>query len=177
MKKNRDMKAEKKVVDFLLDHPEEKWYLSQIARASGASVSTCHQILERKAKEKWLEKEKLGNLSLYSLQLDDALSRQLKIARTLEILKPLVKKLQLSSQKIILFGSAAQGRDTAKSDLDLFILTREKKRVRQVLSRTKFGRKIQALIKNYLELIELKDKDKYFYDQINKGLVIWEEKR
>lgn len=174
MVKKRDTKAEKKIVDFLLDHAGEKMYLTQIARASGASVSTAHQILERKVAEDLLKKEKLGNLSQYVLNLNDSFVRQQKVTRVVGLLKPLVEKLQPYSRKIVLFGSAAEGTDSAGSDIDLFILANEKEECQEIVFATKINRKIQAIIKDILEFSELREKDKFFYEEIKKGRVLWE---
>lgn len=175
MIKTRDTQAEKKIMDFLLDHSGEKLYLSQIAKSSGASVSTCHQVLERKTGENLLVREKLGNLSIYFVDPNNALNRQLKVVRTLELLNPLIEKLKDFTKKIILFGSTAEGTDTPESDIDLFILTSEKDEVQEIISGAKTGRKIQAIIKNFLEFVEMKEKDQFFYEEINKGRVLWEE--
>jgi len=174
--KKRDRQAEKKIIDFLLDYTGKKHYLSIIAKGSGVSTSTCHQILEKKTKAGLVKKEKYGNLSLYTFDLDDPLVRQLKITRTVEILKKLVKELKKESQKIILFGSASLGRNTYQSDLDLFILTNEKQEVRRIIKKFKTKSKIQPVIKNILEFGKLKRKDKFFYEEINRGTVLWEAK-
>lgn len=171
----RDMKAEKKVIDFLLDHTGEKKYLSQIAESSKVNISTCYQILERKVAEDLVEKVKFGNLSIYFLDSSDPLVCQLKVSRAVELIKPLIEKLKDVSQKITLFGSAARGKDTAESDFDLFILTNDKGEVKKIVRKSKIGRKIQPVVKNFLEFSELKRKDKVFNEEINKGKILWEE--
>lgn len=174
----RDMKAEKKIMNVLLDNVGgEKMYLSQIAKKSGVSLSTCHQILERRVANREIEKVKMGNLNIYFLDKNDPLVSQMKVARAIELLKPLLIKLQDVSQKIILFGSAAQGKDVADSDFDLFILTSDKKKVQKITSKSRIGREIKPVIKNFLEFMELKEKDRIFYEEINKGVVLWEERR
>lgn len=174
MKKSRDMKAEKKIFDFLLDHDGKKMYPAQIARMSGASVSTTYQVLERLKKEKKLKEEKLGNLNLVSLDLNDSLIRQNKVTRTVELLKPLIEKLKDFSRKIILFGSAAEGTDRVESDVDLFILSNEKSEVRRIISKANIDKKIQAVVKNSLEFSEIREKDRFFYEELKKGRVLWE---
>ena len=177
MKKNRDTKAERKIMDTLLDNiGGEKMYLSQIAKSSRVSISTCQQILERKAKEGEIGKVKLGNLSIYFLDPEFPKVRNLKIARAIELLNPLIEKLKEVSRKIILFGSASQGRDDVGSDFDIFILANDKNEVNKIISRSSIGRKIQPVIKNFLQLTELKEKNRTFYDEIMRGLVLWEEK-
>lgn len=174
----RDMKAEKKIMDVLLDNVGgEKMYLSQIAKSSGVSVSTCHQILEKRVAKKEIEKVKMGNLNIYFLDQNDPSISQMKVARAIELLKPLLAKLQKVSQKIILFGSAARGKEEPDSDFDLFILTNEKKEAQGIIKESKIGQRIQPVIKNFLELMELKKKDRVFYEEINKGKILWEANR
>jgi len=173
----RDMKAEKKIMNVLLDNVGgEKMYLSEIARVSGTSISTCHQILEKKVTEGQIEKVKFGNLCIYSLDQGDPLVAQMKIARAIELISPLLEELQEVSQKIILFGSSAQGKDTTESDFDIFVLSEEKKEVQKIISKSKIGRKIQPLIKNFLEWTQMKRKEKFLYEEIKKGIVLWKEK-
>lgn len=173
----RDMKAEKKIMDVLLDNVSgEKMYLSQIARASDTSTSTCHQILEKKVAEGQIERVKFGNLRIYFLDQNDPLVSQMKVARAIELIRPLLKELQEVSQKIILFGSSAEGKDTTESDFDFFVLSDEKKEVQRIISKSEMGRKIQPLIKNFLEWTQMKKKDKFLYEEIKKGIVLWEEK-
>lgn len=171
----RDMKAEKKIINVLLDNVGgQKLYLSQIARTSGTRISTCYQILEKRVADKEIEKVKIGNLSIYFLDQNDPSVSQMKVIRAVELLKPLLNKLQQVSQKIILFGSAAQGKDMVDSDFDLFILTNEKKAVQEIINKSEIAQRIQPVIKNFLEFMELKKKDKVFYKEINQGKVLWE---
>lgn len=171
----RDMQAEKKIFNVLLDNVGgEKMYLSQIAKTAGVSISTCHQILEKRAANKEIERLKVGNLSIYFLDQNDPLVHQMKVARAIELLRPLLAELEKVSQKITLFGSAAEGKDTVGSDFDLFILTNDKKAVREIINKSEMAQRIQPVIKNFLEFMDLKKKDKVFYEEIGKGQVLWE---
>lgn len=172
----RDTRAEEKIISTLLDHTGEKLYMSQVAQEAGTAVTTTHQVLERKAEESFVKKEKLGNLSLYSVDPQDALVRQMKVKKTIELFRLLINKLKDSCQKIILFGSAAQGKDAVSSDLDLFILSNEKGEVQRIIKKSKIGRKIKPVIKNFLEWMAMKEENKFFYEEIKKGIVLWEGK-
>jgi len=172
----RDRKAEEKIVDVLLENVGQKLYMSQIAKNAGTAVTTTHQVLERGVREDFIQREKLGNLSLYSLSPQDALVKQMKIKRTIEILRPIIEKLKEFSQKIILFGSAACGEDRKESDLDLFVLSDDKQEAERIVSGANIGRKIQLVVKNFLEWTQVKKKDKFFYEEVRKGIVFWEEK-
>jgi len=85
-----------------------------------------------------------------------------------------VNKLKEISEKIILFGSCADGEDTSESDIDLLVLTNEKEKVNKKILNTKFNRKIQAVVVNTSDLIKIKEKDKAFYQEINKGITLWD---
>lgn len=172
----RNTGAKEKILNFLLDDPEGNFYLTQIAQGTAVADSTTQHVLENQISDDFLTKEKVGNLSYYRLNTDNPLVKQAKITRTLQEIAPLVECLWEFSQKIILFGSCAIGEDTRQSDIDLFVLTGEKDEVRGVISRFKSRRKIQAIIKNYLEFSETREKDNYFYEEINKGRVLWEAK-
>lgn len=172
----RDRKAEEKVINVLLDYVGQKLYMSQIAENAGTAVTTTHQVLERKVEENFVKKEKLGNLSLYSVDPQDALVKQMKIKRTIELLKPLVARLKDYSQKIILFGSAAQGKDTTDSDFDLFILSNEKEQVQRIVKKSEIGSRIKPVVKNFLDWMQTKGEDKFFYEEVQKGMILWEEK-
>lgn len=172
----RDTKAEEKIISTLLNHTGEKLYMSQIAQEAGTAVTTTHQVLERKVEESFVKKEKLGNLSLYSVDPQDALVRQMKVKKTIELFRPLIKKLKDYCQKIILFGSAAKGEDTTDSDFDLFVLSDEKKEVQRIIKKSEIGRRIKPVVKNFLEWMQTKGEDKFFYEEVQKGIVLWEEK-
>lgn len=170
----RDTQAKKKIIDFLLDNVGEQLYLTQITRGTGVSGSTVHQILEKARKDGLIQKEKLGNLSLYFLNPLDPVVKQMKVLRTTELLKPLIERCRDFSQKIILYGSGARGEDRKESDIDLFFLTGEPEEVRRIIAKQDFKRKIQAIIKNSAEWAELKEKDHFFYEEIKNGLNLWE---
>lgn len=170
----RNTKAQQIVWNFLLDNPGKKFYLTQIAKKLNISDSTVQQILEKQVKEGLAKKEKLGNLSLYSIEQTNPIVKQKKILRTIESLKPLLEQLKEWSQKIILYGSAAVGEDVAKSDLDLFILSNQKDQVYKIFSQSKIKNKVKLIVKNFLEWIQAKKEDKFFFDQVNKGKILWE---
>jgi len=124
----------------------------------------------------FLKKEKLGNLKLHFVNQLKPAVKQAKIDRTLQKLNPLIKELKEWSKKIILFGSAAVGENTKGSDIDLFVLSNEKNQVYKLFSQSKLrGDRVKLVVKNILEWRELKEKDRFFHNQINKGKVLWDQ--
>ncbi len=171
----RNTKAQQIVWNFLLDNTGKKFYLTQIAHKTKVSDSTVQQILEKKVKKELAKKEKLGNLSLYFIEQTNLLVKQEKILRTIECLKPLLKQLNKWSQKIILYGSAAFGKNMVESDIDLLVLSNEKDKVYEIFSKSKLKNKVKLVVKNFLEWVEIKEKDQFFFNQLNKGKVLWEK--
>lgn len=175
VKMKRNSKAQSIVWNFLLDRAGEKFYLTQIAKKTKISDSTVHQILEKKANRGLVKKEKLGNLSLYSLNQSSPSIRQEKVLRTTRLLESLIKQLKECSQKIILYGSAAGGQNRADSDIDVFVVSNEKGQVYKFFSQSKIKNRVRLVVKNYLEWLEMKEKDKFFFDEINKGKILWDK--
>ena len=90
-------------------------------------------------------------------------------------MKPIVDKLKRISSKIVLFGSCATGEDIIDSDIDLFILTRDVSKIKNIFNNIRFDRKIQPVIVNSDDLIRLKEQDKAFFNEMKKGVILWDE--
>ena len=91
------------------------------------------------------------------------------------MLRPVVVQLHPLARRVVLYGSAAEGLDTAESDLDLFIVAPNRKSVRAVLEDTIDGRRIQAVIVSEQELAVLKSEDPTFFAQIQQGLILLQD--
>ncbi|KKR33003.1 MAG: hypothetical protein UT63_C0026G0011, partial [Candidatus Gottesmanbacteria bacterium GW2011_GWC2_39_8] len=100
-----------------------------------------------------------------------------KVLKNILLLQPIIKKLEPLSKKIILYGSASRGEDSPNSDMDLFVLSKEPQTTKNLLFSVKVKRKIQAIVKSPTELADLKEEEKIFYEEVNRGITLWEEKR
>ena len=76
-----------------------------------------------------------------------------------------------------MFGSCGRGDDTINSDIDLFILTDNgnKDKINNIIESTKCERQINPVIVDTVEIMQLEKDDKTFYNEINKGIILWEE--
>lgn len=76
----------------------------------------------------------------------------------------------------ILYGSCAKGEDTATSDIDLFIETREKEKVSWILNdiQPTISRTLSPVILTPDETYTMKSEDLPFYSSIQQGIVIHE---
>lgn len=125
-------------------------------------------------RENLVLKQKIGKSFLYFVSANSLFIKQLKILKNISALSPLLKKLIPLSSKINLFGSAARGENDEESDFDLFILTNNKEAVVSVLSKSK--RKLQPIIKNQIEWVELEKKDPIFFNEVERGITLYDEK-
>jgi predicted nucleotidyltransferase len=164
------------VLNFFLADPMGEYYEREVARKTGVSRGSAHGILLALAKVDFLTREEKGRMLIYKLNLNEPTVKQLKITVNTFALKKLVNNLKHDSRKIMLFGSCAQGTDTKESDIDLLIITNEKEQVRKIIN--VFGRKQQRqlapIIVDMTEFIKLKKEDKSLYENIERGVVLWE---
>jgi predicted nucleotidyltransferase len=165
-----------KILTFLARHPNQEFYVREIAKSINKSVGGTHNAL-KSLHILNLVKEKLSGKNLYYRVNDTNPSvKNFKIFITTTELNPLVNELKKTAEKIVLFGSCATGDDTSDSDVDLFILTQDTKKVNEYLKKKHLERTIQAAVFTATDLVKLKEKDKAFYQEINKGIVLWDGK-
>ena len=73
-------------------------------------------------------------MKFYQIAEDNTAVKQYKINLTLKLISLLINKLKTKSLEIILFGSTSRGEQTADSDIDLFVLTNDKKWIIKILN-------------------------------------------
>ncbi len=166
-----------KILTFLARNPEKQFYIREISKSINKSVGGAHKALKSLKKMDFVKENKSGKNVYYKINQDNPAVKNFKIFMTINELTPLVNQLKNISKKIILFGSCATGEDTDESDIDLFVLTNEKEKVNKKILKTNYNRKIQAVVVNAADLIKIKEKDKGFYQEINKGITLWNDQQ
>src|SRR3990170_2798791 len=166
-----------KILCFLLFDPMEQFYGREIARQAKVSVGAANQFLRRFHELGLVEMEKRGRTNLYRANLRNSASRQFKVLFNVLALNELVSEIMHVSERIVLFGSCAEGTDTKDSDIDLFILTSDPQALRRKIGRyqRELDRKIAPIIVSPTELAEMKMKDKPLYERISRGITLWEQ--
>lgn len=164
------------VLEFFLDDPMNEYYGREVSRKTGVSIGAANSILKLLTELDFLTREKKGNLLIYKLNLKEPSVKQFKILSNVFWLKQLVSELKLDSRKVVLFGSRAQGTDTKDSDIDLLIITTEKESVKKKINvfNRKQERYIAPIIVDMNEFISLKKEDKPLYENIERGIMLWE---
>ena len=165
-----------KILSFLVDNPGREFLGSEIQKAISISRAGVYLALRELIKEKLVIKTLKGKFLLYSIAYENPVVKQFKVLKNILFLQSIVSKLKSSAKKIILYGSASRGEDSPDSDIDLFVLSKEPPETKGILSSLKLKRKIQAVVKSPSEWAEFKDKEKVFYEEVNRGITLFEEK-
>ena len=164
-----------KILSFFSFCPGKIFSAKEISQQTGSSKGATNQSLRLLLAMDVILRERKGNLFLYKLNMENVILRQFKIFEILVDIQKLIKHIQPFCYQIILFGSCATGTNAMESDIDLFIKTDDKESVQKHISR--FNRNvptINAVIYDPLELLETQKTDKVFFNQVKKGIVLWE---
>jgi predicted nucleotidyltransferase len=164
------------ILTFLARNPDKQFYIREIAKNMNKSVGGTHKTLKSLKQMNFIKENKSGKNIYYQINQMNPSIRNFKIFITINELMSLVNKLKNISEKIILFGSCANGEDTIESDIDLFVLTNEKDKVNRKILNEELNRKIQGVVVNTGDLMKIKEEDKGFYQEINKGITLWDVK-
>ena len=165
--------SQQKILKFLANFPNKTFFEREISQKTRISRGATNIALKKLAQAGLIILEKKGRMSFYSVDLKNPVIKEWKVLNNIIRIYPLVKRVIKTSDKIILFGSAADGVNIKESDIDLFVLTNFPKKVKEIISKDK--KRIQLIVKKPLEFVEMKSKDAIFYEEIMKGIVLWEK--
>jgi len=169
--------SEQKILSLFAMNPDQSFYGRQISRRLKISLGAVHGALLLFEKLGVLLSQNIGKTKLYRMESFNPIINAFKILNTLLIIEPLIESLKKNSRRIILYGSYSTGTFTSESDLDLFIVSDEKEKIRNNIE--SFTRKtnldIRHLIKSLFEWIALEKEDPEFYAEVNLGLTLWEK--
>lgn len=164
-----------KILSFLVENPGKEFLGSEIQKATLLSRAGIYVALRELIRQKLVIKAQKGKFIIYSVAYNNPVIKQFKVLKNIIFLQNIVLKLKPLSKKIVLYGSVSRGEDDTRSDIDLFILSKNPEFAKAVLSSVRIKRKIQSVIKSPTEFIEFKEKEKIFYDEVNRGITLWEE--
>lgn len=164
------------VLELFFSDPMGEYHEREVMRRTRVSKGSANKMLRLLAREGFLLRQGRGRIVLYRLNTKEPAARQFKILVNVFGLRPLVGGLKDHARKIILFGSCAEGTDVKDSDIDVLVLTSEKDIVRRKVSEfsRKGERKIAPIIVGANELVRLKNRDKPLYENIERGITLWE---
>lgn len=167
---------EQKILDFLSKNPHESFYAAEIATRVHLSKGGTSQSLRKMAGEGLLKTEQRGRMIFYNVDPKSALVKQFKILKHVAVLGPLVEAIKDFSHRAVLFGSCASGEDTPESDIDLFVVTADKEKVKKLIfAQGLFKDKIQLILKTPQEFMGFEKKEPVLYEEISRGISLWQK--
>jgi len=165
------------VLKYLAAHPSGEFTEREIQEGVLISRAGANFALRALVRDGLIQAEKKGKTAFYSISLDNPVIRQIKVLINIIEIESIISELHDVSDKVVLFGSAATGTNIEESDIDLFVLANQLNNVMDVVRKSRLAEKIQAVIKKPMDYITLQKKDPVFYDEISRGLVLWEKKQ
>lgn len=112
----------------------------------------------------------------FKLNEKNAWTRQARAVLHTIYLDPLLDDLSSISHKVVLFGEAAYGGEPVDQAIDLFIVTtkRDRNKVLQALETSELNGRLRPTVVDGEELATLPQRDRTLYDQVSRGMVLWE---
>jgi predicted nucleotidyltransferase len=117
----------RRILGLLLLRPDDALHGREIARRTGLPAGTITRELGKLAEVGLLKREKRGNQQLYSADTTGPIYTELAsiLRKTSGLADVLVQALAPAAHKLkvaFVFGSIAQGRETAGSDIDVMLI-------------------------------------------------------
>jgi len=117
----------RRVLGLLLLHPEESYYVREIARLTGTIAGTLHKELATLAEAEILTVRPRGNQKLYTANRDCLVFEELasilrKTSGMVDVLATALLPMAEQIDSACIFGSVAQGRETTYSDVDILLI-------------------------------------------------------
>lgn len=159
-----------KAILTLVSQPK-KYSIRGLAKTAGIGVGTAKSCLD------WLKAKEIVNLEIigkthqYSLNLNNFMTRYMKILISLNelaeagIAKELAEKWP-SILSIVLYGSVANGKDDQKSDVDLLIISRKEMILKPLNAERKISREVTFMAYTLAEWRKKAKEDKVFYERV-----------
>lgn len=169
-----------KVLSLLVKFSDQELYEREVARKLAISPGAANRALNELYSDGAITRRRKGRMYFYSVDSSNALLIELKKLVNLILIEPLVEELKQISSRIVLYGSCALGTDNSESDVDLFIVSNNKKGVSNAINSFAFPMgfeniHIQPVLKTPVELLQQGESDRAFAEEVERGVVLWEK--
>ncbi len=166
--------SELQVLNYLTLDPDGGGFVSQIARDIGMSKGEVSKAVKNLKAAGFVQTELKGRNMVCSVDRRLPTVAKLRIGFNLLEIVPKIATLKKCSDKIVLFGSCAQGADTKESDIDILVITRDKIKATKIAQGIKLSRPAQWVIKTPQEYVILNSKEPVFAKELAGGTTLLE---
>lgn len=172
-----DILGSKKCMQILkavIFNPDVEFYQSEIAKKAGLSINTTKKWLDLLVKYGVLDKKKKAGHIIFFLDREHPFIKQLKVLLNVSRSYEAIRKFSDEGFEVYLFGSAARGEDTEKSDLDLLIIGSIDNNTLAALTnkiKDTLHREVNPVRYDPMEYAELSRKDKAFYENLERDRI------
>lgn len=120
-------KTQRRVLGLLFGNPDRSYYANEIVRFAGAGIGTVQRELERLAAARLVSISKIGNQKHYQANRAAPIFAELHgiVLKTFGVTDHLRSALAPLASRInaaFVYGSVADGTDTANSDIDVMVV-------------------------------------------------------
>ena len=164
-----------------LRNTDQKESVRSLSRNAKVGVATAKRCLDYLFEKKIVKRDVIARLYQYKLDESNILTKQLKISMSIAEINEssMIEELTSSYPGVIsitLYGSAANGTDNPKSDIDILIISQKDIKVKPLKSEKKLKKELSLIKYTYKEWKNKAESDKPFYDRvISEGIPVYGE--
>jgi len=157
------------ILELFFKFPRRNFQLREISRLVKIALPSTKRYIEDLAKNKLILKNRETLYKSYNANIENKDFKLYKKVSTLLKLKEFIDEIEekINPDVIILYGSVAKGEDLEDSDIDLFIIGKEKSIDLEKLEK-KLNRKIHLIFEN-----DIKNVSKEFLNNLINGIVLF----
>lgn len=167
-----------KLKQLFIENPEKEYHVRELARLLKKSPTTISNKLKTLTKDNFLIFRHERGHSLYKANTENQEYKQIKIFYNIGTLKKsglidfLVEEYN-HPEALILFGSYAKGENNQNSDIDLAIITPNKKKTNLSKFEKKLKHNTQLFLFSKEDIIDLKKRNKELLNNLINGTVLY----
>ena len=171
-----------KIIESFVKEPEKEFHVRELSKILKKSPTTISKYLKKAEKEGVLISEEKLNHLFFKVNLNNTQFKQLKLNYNISLLNKsgLVNYLEKEfnhPEALILFGSFAKAENTKKSDVDILIITPNKKNIDLKYFEKKIGNPIQLHLYSNKDIEVMKMKNRNLLNNFINGILLsgyWE---
>ena len=117
-----------RVLALLFGQPERRFRSAELIELADSGTGAVHRVLKRLSAAGLIDESRVGNQVHYQANRDSPVYEELQglVVKTVALAEPLTRALEPMAREIraaFVYGSVARGNDTARSDIDLMVVS------------------------------------------------------